>query len=503
MRVLVIGAGLSGLAAAERLLDANAEVVIVDSFPRAGGRTANFDVQVPVAGLIPGDMVEHGLHAWFQHYHAVFGLMERAGLARPPFAGDGVNLWNPEVGHLEIAGGPFVWLLNAMRLPRELRGSRRHALTAFGRLIGYLERALSNPEESDRENAAELFARMQVPEEAVTSVFGPCMYSLTSLPLAELSALEMLRWMAAIIPDPRIRVLQGGGSTAMCEPILNYLARRGADVRMGVEVHRLWLDDNGKVQAHLERAPDRTGVRHILVPGFEPAEPPDMSRIDAIVCTLPWERLVALSAGCPRLNSLPALGKLHDLKNIHPLTVRLWFEKPLVDAKERYILCRGTLFDVMRPTPEPERYSDIHLIDCLVEDIDRHVPEIKYQHEAYLTPGATADAVTERVLADLERMYPGQIRGNRVARSFLHSREGIIACNPGVWQLRPPQHIGLKDFVLGGDYTKQGWGVCMEGATQSGQLAAQALLRGQPAQVRPPTYSHLLQSIKTLVSASA
>lgn len=500
MRVLVLGAGLAGLAAAERLLDAGVEVIIVDAFPRVGGRVANFDVSTEVAGLVPGDVVEHGLHAWFQHYVGLFGLMERAGVPKPPFAGRGVHLWNPDQGHVEIPGGPFVWLMNAMRLPYGLRGSRTRALAAFGRLIAYLDRALQAPERSDHECAAELFARMGVPDEAVRSVFGPCLYSLTSLPLDQLSGLEMLRWMAAIIPDPRIRVLQGGGSTAMCDPIARYLQRRGADLRLGVEAHRLWLDADQRVRVELERAPDRTGLRHILVRNFEPAEPPDVSRVDAIVSTLPWERLVALSKDDPRLNSLPAIGTLNMLRNVHPLTIRIWFDRPIDGAQERYILSRGTLFDVMRPTPEPERYAGIRLFDALVEDVDMHLPELAYDREQYLTPGPVQERILQRVLADLERAYPGRIRDKRVLRTFLHTREGIVACRTGVWEKRASQHLGIANFVLAGDWTRQGWGVCMEGAVRSGQLAVETLLTGRAADIRPPTYSHLLCSLKTFMS---
>jgi len=57
----------------------------------------------------------------------------------------------------------------------------------------------------------------------------------------------------------------------------------------------------------------------------------------------------------------------------------------------------------------------------------------------------------------------------------------------------------LSNFVLAGDWTRQGWGVCMEGAVRSGQLAASALLRGSPPRmVRPRTYSHLARSLMTL-----
>ncbi|HKU41459.1 MAG TPA: FAD-dependent oxidoreductase [Polyangiales bacterium] len=498
MRVLVIGAGLAGLAAAERLLDVGVKVVVVDAFPRPGGRVANFDVSVPVAGLIPGDIVEHGLHAWFQHYRALFGLMERAGVEKPPFAGTGVHVFDPQHGHLNIPGGPFLWLLNAMRLPHELRGERSAALRAFGRLIKLLDGALADPTATDRESAAALFARMGVPPQAARSVFGPCLYSLTSLALDQLSALEMLRWMAAVLPDPRIRCLEGGGSTAMCDPIVRYLRARGADLRFGVEVERLSLGAGRRVRVELVRAPDKTGLRHVLVPGFQPDEPPDADSFDAIVCTLPWERLLAVSAHDPALRELSAWQNMQRLRNVHPLTMRIWFERPIEGADEHYILSRGTLFDVLRPTRERERYAGVRLIDCLVEDIDTHLPEIGYEREHYLAPGSVQTGILERVLADLERMYPGQIRDNRVLRTFFHTREGIVACKPGVWQLRAPADVGIENFRLAGDWTQHGWGVCMEGAVRSGQLAVDTLVSRDARKVRPPTYEHLVHSLITV-----
>jgi uncharacterized protein with NAD-binding domain and iron-sulfur cluster len=498
VRVLVVGAGLAGLAATERLLDAGVEVVVIDAFPRPGGRTANFDVTTPVAGLIAGDVVEHGLHAWFQHYRALFGLMDRAGVEKPAFAARGLHLYNHDNGHVFIAGGPGVWLINALRLPEAMRGQRAAALSAFGRLIARLDPALEDPAHTDHDNAAAVFARAGVPEAAVRNVFAPCLYSLTSLPLSELSALEMWRWMSAILPDPRIRCLAGGGSTAMCEPIARYLQSRGADIRLGVELVRLGLDAGGRAQIELAQAPDRTGLRHILVPGFQPAQPPPLDRIDAVVSTLPWERLLAVTQLDPALSELPAFRALRQLRNVHPLTIRLWFERPIQGAQEHYILSRDTLFDVLRPTREPERYDGIRLIDCLVENIDTHLPELANAREEYLGPGPARDRIVQRVLADLERMYPGQIAGNRVERSFLHTREGIIACRPGVWALRPPQDIGLPNLYVGGDWTQHGFGVCMEGAVRSGQLAAAAVLGGPAESTRPKSFASLVRSFVTL-----
>ena len=499
MRVLVLGAGLAGLSAAERLVDHGARVVVVDSFPVPGGRVASFDVGVPVAGLLPGDVVEHGLHAWFQHYHALFGLMRRAGVPKPPFAGRGIHFWAPERGHYVIEGGPGEWFWNALKLPEEMRGPRRAALAAFSRLIAYLDPALRDPIQTDRESAIHLLRRMGVPEPAIDHVFRRCLFSLTSLPFEELSALELLRWMSLILPDPRIRCLEGGGTASMCAPIADYLRGRGVDFRFGVEVRKLGIGDGGRVLLDLAQAPDRTGVRHVLVQGFRPAIPPNPALFDAVVCTLPWERVLQVSAADETLGALDAWRGMRALENLHPFTVRLWFERAIEGAEPAYILASGTVFDVLRPTRVASDARGISLIDALVDNVTTHLPELGYDHERLVVERDGNRPVEERVLADLERLYPGQIRGNPVTRRFLHTREGIIACRPGVWPLRPPQYVGLRRLVLAGDYTRQPWGVCMEGATRSGVLAADSLLTGRQSEGSAPwAFEQVAESVRSV-----
>ena len=497
MRVCVLGAGLAGLAATERLLDAGCDVIVVDAFPVPGGRTASFEAHVPVAGLIPGDVVEHGLHAWFQHYHAVYGLMRRAGVARPQFKGRGLYLWNARHGHAVIEGGPLLWLINALRLPESMRGPRADALRAFGRLIAHLTRAVRDPETTDAESALALLRRFAVPEPAIDSVFRPCMFSLTSLPLEQLSAFELLRWMSHILPDPRIRAIDAGTTSVMTAPIVEYLKRRGARFHFGVEVHELRLDARQRPCLSLAQAPDRTGVRHILVPGFRPDEIPDLKDCDAVVSALPWERLLQITASDATFAALDAFVGMRSLQNVHPLTVRLWFERPITGAEDRYILCSDTVFDVMRPTPEPTRAHDIRLIDLLIENIETHLPEFAYRGERFIVEPEHARVIEGRILSDLERMYPGQIASNRVARRFLHTREGIVACRPGVWRNRPAQYIGFDQFVIAGDWTRQPYGVCMEGAVRSGQLAVQALLDKRAHTPAPWPFRQLLHSVRS------
>jgi len=290
----------------------------------------------------------------------------------------------------------------------------------------------------------------------------------------------------------------------MGAPIMNYLAARGADFRLGVEVTRLALRGGNRVSVTLAKAPDRTGVRHVLVPGFVPAEPPDAERFDAIVCTLPWERLLEVSRADPGFSALPAWEDLRKLTNVHPLTLRLWFERPLRGARPHYILSSGTIFDVLRPTPEPHRdgaeREGVRLIDALVENVE--TAGVRYRGERFLERGPELDGILGRTLHDLERLFPGQVRDNVLARQFVHTREGILACRPGSHRHRLPQHIGLPGFVLAGDWTRHPFGVCMEGAVRSGQLAVQALLAGRTEEPRPWAFRQVAYSVRSIFERS-
>lgn len=496
-RILVLGAGLAGLAAAERLSLAGLSVTVVDSFPLPGGRFASFEVPGPVAGLSRGDVVEHGLHAFFQHYHALYGMMKRAGLPKPPFAGRGVYFWHPDAQHYVVEGGPLFWFFEALGLPEPLRGPRGQAFNAFLKLVAKLSHSLSAADETDRLSAHALLTDFGVPSQAIDHVFRPCLYSLTSLSLERLSALELMRWMSSILPDPRMRSLQGGGSQALCGPIAEHLAQTGVDFRFGIEVTRLALAPDGRPKVDMMQAPDRTGLRHVLVPGFAPAEVPE-GPFDAVISTLPWEKLLSLSDASLVAAAPDTYENLRQLHNIHPLTARLWFERPIEGAQERYILSSGTVFDVLRPTPEPNVDAGIVLLDALVENIDLHLPELGYDIERYVEPGEKQTAVLGRILADLEQVFPGQIADNRVRASFVHTREGIMACEPGTWRLRPPAHIGLDNVLLAGDFTQQPYGVCMEGATRSGQLAAECLLAGKPVTPQRAAWSQIGYSLYSL-----
>jgi monoamine oxidase len=75
MRVVVIGAGLAGLRAAEHLRAAGADVVVVEGGHRPGGR-----VRTVRAPFVEGQYSESGAEWVDDHHHRLLGLLDRFGV---------------------------------------------------------------------------------------------------------------------------------------------------------------------------------------------------------------------------------------------------------------------------------------------------------------------------------------------------------------------------------------------------------------------------------------
>lgn len=77
MRVVIVGAGFAGLRAASALVEAGADVTVVEAGPRVGGRVRT--IRTPFAG---GQYVETGAE-WIDTHHVRLGeLLERYGIRR-------------------------------------------------------------------------------------------------------------------------------------------------------------------------------------------------------------------------------------------------------------------------------------------------------------------------------------------------------------------------------------------------------------------------------------
>ncbi|MCC7349203.1 MAG: FAD-dependent oxidoreductase [Phycisphaerales bacterium] len=85
-------------------------------------------------------------------------------------------------------------------------------------------------------------------------------------------------------------------------------------------------------------------------------------------------------------------------------------------------------------------------------------------------------ALQERFEAEIETLLP-RAAGAKVQRCVIVKEKRATYCpGPGIDRIRPDQRTGIEGLTLAGDYTRTGWPATMEGAVRGGNRAARVIL---------------------------
>lgn len=431
MRVVVVGGGLAGIAAAVRLVDAGADVTLLEARARLGGATYSFERD--------GLSYDTGQHVFLRCYDDYRSLLRRLGtedattvqprLTMPVLAPDGrrhVLRRSALPAPLHLAGAVFGYgalgradRLRAVRAANALRGvdpddpavdaqnfgawleTHGQSRAAIDRLWGLIAIAALNvrPHDASLALAARVF-RTGLLDRNDAGDLG--------VPRAPLGALH---------GDAALRVL--GDS--------------GAAVRLRERVTRV--------------RPTGSGYSVATGDGEQDA--------DAVVLAVPHDRAAQL---------VPA--EAADARDWHRLGA-----SPIVNVHVRYAR-RVTDLDFFAAVDSPLQWVfdrtatsglrqgqylavSLSAADAYVSLPARDVAAEIVDALAALLPDAAPDAV--------ERVYV-----TREPRATFRPAPGTAA-------LRPPQHTRLPGLALAGAWTDTGLPDTMEGAVRSGYRAAEAV----------------------------
>jgi zeta-carotene desaturase len=454
--VIVVGAGVAGLAAATALAADGARVLVFEARGVLGGRASSF------ADVETGTVIDNGQHVVLGCYRETFGFLDRVSARDAIAVQDSlvvpVILRDRRRSELRCPAWPSPWHLlggvmrwdalgwrdrfAAVRLAPQLLRARRLAQDGTA-----ADRSLDN------ETVRQWLNRHGQTPRLCELLWEPLAVAALNQHIDSASAAPFFRVLGGVFgPDPRdaaIGLPVPPLSDVFGEPARRYLEQRGCCIHL-----------HAPARIILER--DR--AVGVLVRG-------ERTLSGSVIAAVPWWAWRTLVDDvAARLAGLEGFRDRAAARRSCPIvTVNIWTERPVLDSA--FVGLPGRVFQWV---------------------FEKRVESVKVRAQAHLSfvsSGAESiareDSTTliERAWRELIEAIPAARVTTVAHASVVRERHATFSLAPGE-PPRPAPESGVSGLWLAGDWTDTGLPATIEGAALSGHRVAAALAaRAQPQEL--------------------
>jgi squalene-associated FAD-dependent desaturase len=432
-KVLVIGGGLAGLAAATVLARRGFDVTVLESRSRLGGRAGSFHDAASGQLIDTCQHVSMGCCTNFAHFCRTVGIAHllRTQLSLFFMTGDRrISRFaaDPVAAPLHLARS--FWSAHYLSLADRLR-------IAWGLACLRL-----TPPDADPPFEDWLVCHRQTPR-TVERFWGVVLTSA----LNETPDRIGLRYARKVFVDGFLRHRRGFEVELPAVPLGRLY---GPELQSWLEQHR--------VQVRLNSAARLLKIGTDRVQGVELRQG-DGLEADWYIATVPFDRLLDLLPA----EVIEAHTVFRNLKQLEPspiTSVHLWYDQAVMDLPHVVLVgCVGQWVFNRGEVKPGEHYLQVVV------------------SAARQFRGLGHEEVQRRIATELADLFPAAATAKLLRARVVTEHGATFSAVPGVDQWRPPQVSPLANLFLAGDWTATGWPATMEGAVRSGYLAAEALLR--------------------------
>ncbi len=442
--VVVVGGGLSGLAAASSLVASGADVALLERRPYVGGRAYSY----PHPAL---EEVVDSQHVLLGCCTNLIDFCDRIGVSEKVRWYDRQTFLTPDGGSSTIALGglPAPLHYTGSFMAASMLRLKDKAAIARG-LMGFKRGYSAN----DAESATAWYRRTGQTEGAIRHFWEPILLATLNDTAENCS----MKYAGKVFYELFLKTSEGGRLGIPTVPLSEFY---GFGAR-AIEESGGHVELRGGVEG-LARQPDgrwllRTGGGDVLAKD--------------VILALPFEQTERLLAGMEGIDdagkALQAdlLAKLGRFGHSSFISILLWYDRQISDLDHAWLLDTTIQWFFHKSKIRgfaPEQGSYVELV------IAGSKTELTMSRSEILAPA----------LVELARFFP-EVRAARLIKSgILKEARATFSVTPGLDASRPEQATGLPGLFLAGDWTRTEWPSTMEGAVRSGRLAAGALL-GEP-----------------------
>ncbi len=449
MKVVVVGGGWAGLAAAIALQERRHEVTLLERRGVLGGRATSY----PDAAT--GEDVDNGTHLMIGAYAATLDLVRRAGAEDLLSLQDNLRIdWVDEKGVSALDCPPLVAPLHLLAGLLSLRVPWRVRVQAlrFGLAVRFGRPPVGL-------TLAEYFARTGQGEEARRLLWDPLALAILNESPDRAAAILFHRvYREAFLADHRASrlVFLRRGWGVLAERLARYFESRGGRLHRRALAESVEISD-GRVSGL--RFEQRAETREEIRAGR--ASKAESMRAEAVVLAVPWHAVGALVP--EELRGQEPFARAARLRPSPIVSIELWLDKvvldrPMVglrDAEVEWVFDKGRLYGRAGP---PQHLAFI--VSAAVRSAAR--------------PNAELVAAAEGAL---RRFFPA-MHGATVTRSLvMREPAATFASDPEAETLRPGPGTPVRGLFLAGDWTDTALPATIEGAVRSGRRAAEEAAR--------------------------
>jgi squalene synthase HpnD len=437
-KVVVLGAGYAGLAAATELILRGHDVTLIEGRALLGGRAHSF------VDTKSGLMLDNGQHILMGCYHETLGLLRQLGVMDRLYSPSRLAVpFVSEKGRSElVATAPDpLHLLSALLGYGELSAADKFSAIKLAVRLRLGQMPLAN------ESAEAWMRRWKQTPNIIRALWEPLCIAALNEPVATGSA----RLFATVI---RRSFLAGAADSTIL------LSRVGLSELFAPEVKTLLEMCRGKLRLQtpvtgLSFA--GTTLREIKLGDGSVLQP------EAVVSALPWHVLRGLLPEESKLAQ--ACGRIQDAPIV---SLHLWLDRPIL--KEPFV---GLL-----DSPVHWVFSRDHIHGPNAAGQEGHVITAVVSGARDLVDKTGAE-LEELTMKELGRFLPEAREVKVLHRMVYKARSATFAATPETEPLRPEATTEWSNLWLAGDWTNTGLPATIEGAIVSGTRAARAVDEAQ------------------------